>query len=125
VLASWTSFIASQGLPGSVAWVPALVPAWVLAFVLLLALWIDQHFGEPPANVHPVVWMGNYLHLCGSVTVRCAPAPAFLLGALAWWVGVLGVGALGCSGRSVNTARTLICRTALRRPWSPCWWPGP
>nr|WP_228778669.1 MULTISPECIES: adenosylcobinamide-phosphate synthase CbiB [unclassified Polaromonas] len=76
---------------------PALVPALVLAFVLLLALWIDQHFGEPPANVHPVVWMGNYLRLCGSVTVRCAPAPAFLLGALAWWVGVLVVGALGWS----------------------------
>jgi adenosylcobinamide-phosphate synthase len=69
--------------------------AWVLALVLLLALWIDEHFGEPPANVHPVVWMGNYLRLCGGVTVRCPPAPAFVLGALAWWVGVLTVGALG------------------------------
>lgn len=93
MLASWTSFVASQGLPGGVAWVLALVPA----LVLLLALWIDQHFGEPPANAHPVVWMGNYLRLCGSVTVRCPPALAFLLGALAWWVGVLVVGALGWS----------------------------
>jgi adenosylcobinamide-phosphate synthase len=93
VLASWTPFVASQGLPGGVAWMLALVPA----LVLLLALWIDQHFGEPPANVHPVVCMGNYLRLCGSVTVRCPPAPAFLLGALAWWVGALVAGALGWS----------------------------
>jgi adenosylcobinamide-phosphate synthase len=28
--------------------------------------------------------------LCGSVTVRCPPAPAFLLGALAWWLGAAG-----------------------------------
>ena len=81
--------MAFQGLPGPMG--------WVLALVLLLALWIDEHFGEPPANVHPVVWMGNYLRGCGSVTVRCPPAPAFLLGALAWWVGALVVGALGWS----------------------------
>ncbi|WP_092128529.1 adenosylcobinamide-phosphate synthase CbiB [Polaromonas sp. YR568] len=81
--------MASPGLPGGLA--------WVLALVLLLALWIDEHFGEPPARVHPVVWMGNYLRLCGSITVRCPPAPAFLLGALAWWLGVLAVGALGWS----------------------------
>ena len=89
MLASWTPFMAFSGLPGGVA--------WVLALVLLLALWIDEHFGEPPSNVHPVVWMGNYLRGCGSVTVRCPPAPALLLGALAWWVGVLAVGALGWS----------------------------
>jgi adenosylcobinamide-phosphate synthase len=85
--ASWTLLMPFDGLPGGMAWVPALV--------LLLALWIDEHFGEPPANIHPVVWMGNYLRLCGSVTVRCPPAPAFLLGALAWWVGALAAGALG------------------------------
>lgn len=79
--------MAFSGLPGGMA--------WVLAPVLLLALWIDEHFGEPPSNVHPVVWMGYYLRWCGSVTVRCPPAPAFLLGALAWWVGVLAVGTLG------------------------------
>lgn len=76
---------------GDMTWVLALV----LALVLLLALWIDEHFGEPPANVHPVVWMGNCLRLCGGVTVRCPPAPAFLLGALAWWVGAFAAGAVG------------------------------
>jgi len=87
MLASWIPFTAFQGLPAGMA--------WVLAFVLLLALWIDEHFGEPPASVHPVVWMGNYLRLCGGVTVRCPPVAAFLLGALAWWVGILATGALG------------------------------
>jgi adenosylcobinamide-phosphate synthase len=50
--------------------------------------------GEPPSPVHPVVWMGHYLRLCGGVAVRCPPATAFLLGALAWWLGALLVGTL-------------------------------
>ena len=61
---------------------------------LLLALGIDQRWGEPPVAVHPVVWMGNYLKVCGRVTVRCPPALAFTLGALAWSVGVLVIGLL-------------------------------
>ena len=61
---------------------------------LLLALGIDQRWGEPPVAVHPVVWMGNYLKVCGRVTVRCPPALAFALGALAWSVGVLVIGLL-------------------------------
>ena len=40
--------------------------------VLLLALWLDRRFGEPPVAIHPVVWMGNYLKACGRVTVRWA-----------------------------------------------------
>ena len=61
---------------------------------LLLALWLDRRFGEPPVAVHPVVWMGNYLKACGRVTVRCPPALAFTLGALAWWIAVLVLGSL-------------------------------
>ncbi|MEO7887677.1 adenosylcobinamide-phosphate synthase CbiB [Polaromonas sp.] len=68
--------------------------AWVLGVVLLLALWVDKYFGEPPSGVHPVVWMGSYLRVCGSVTVRCPPAQAFFLGALAWCMGVVLVGAV-------------------------------
>lgn len=67
--------------------------ACVLGVVLLLALWVDKSFGEPPTGVHPVVWMGNYLRACGSIIVRCPPGPAFFLGTLAWWVGVALVGA--------------------------------
>ena len=65
-----------------------------MALTLLLALWVDRRWGEPPVAVHPVVWMGNYLKICGRVTVRCPPALAFALGALAWALGAAAVGAL-------------------------------
>ncbi len=64
------------------------------ALVLLMALWIDRRWGEPPVAVHPVVWIGHYLQVCGNFTVRCPPLPAFLLGALAWVAGAMLVGAL-------------------------------
>lgn len=34
---------------------------WHLALVLLLAAAIDIVFGEPPASVHPVVWIGKII----------------------------------------------------------------
>jgi adenosylcobinamide-phosphate synthase len=37
--------------------------------VLLLALFLDLLFGEPPAFMHPVVWMGNLINFF----VGCAP----------------------------------------------------
>lgn len=61
---------------------------------LLLALGIDRRWGEPPVAVHPVIWMGNYLKVCGRFTVRCPPALAFALGALAWALGAGTVAAL-------------------------------
>ena len=66
-----------------------------LGLVLLLALWIDRRFGEPPVAVHPVVWIGHYLKACGQVTVRCQSALGFVLGALAWVAGAALVGGLG------------------------------
>ena len=70
--------------------------AWtmLLAAVLLAALWIDSRFGEPPAALHPVVWIGRYLQACGRFTVRCPPALAFVLGALAWGLGAIALAAL-------------------------------
>lgn len=68
--------------------------AGCMVLALGLALWIDKHMGEPPSPAHPVVWMGCYLTACGSVTVRRAPATAFVLGALAWWLGAALVGAI-------------------------------
>ena len=65
-----------------------------MGLVLLLALWIDRRWGEPPAAIHPVVWIGHYLNAVGKVTVRCLPAPAFMLGAAAWAAGAAAVGAL-------------------------------
>jgi len=62
--------------------------AAVPAAALLLALAIDRWCGEPPAALHPVVWMGRALGACGE---RVAPAQAtgrnlwsFWLATLAW-----------------------------------------
>ena len=65
-----------------------------MLLVLVLALGIDHYFGEPHLKIHPVVWMGQYLKVCGRFTVRCSPVPAFVLGATAWWAGVIMTGAL-------------------------------
>ena len=65
-----------------------------MSVVLLLALWIDRRWGEPPVAIHPVVWIGHYLKVCGRVTVRCPTAPAFVLGALAWMAGAAAAGVL-------------------------------
>jgi adenosylcobinamide-phosphate synthase len=66
---------------------------------VLVALALDRALGEPPARWHPVVGMGRYLGFMGS---RVAPAVgagqpaarAFVLGALAWWLGALLVVAM-------------------------------
>lgn len=89
MLMAWSSFYPLLSLTSMAGLI-----ALVVALVLLLALWIDRRFGEPPAAVHPVVWMGRYLQACGSVTVRCPPALAFVSGALAWWLGAILTGAL-------------------------------
>ena len=80
-------------LTGWIGFYPiCLVP--VMALVLLGAFCIDHYWGEPPVAVHPVVWMGRYLQICGNFTVRRPPAGAFLLGALAWWLGAGFVGGI-------------------------------
>ena len=53
----------------------------------MLALLIDRWWGEPPARVHPVVWMGYYLKRIGRDLPDCTPGRAFFLGTLAWLVG--------------------------------------
>lgn len=65
-----------------------ILDAAAAAVALLLALSIDRWWGEPPAALHPVVWMGRALGACGA---RVAPAQAtgrdlwsFWLAAIAW-----------------------------------------
>lgn len=63
---------------------------------VLVALTLDRALGEPPARWHPVVGMGRYLSFMGD---RIAPADgaqpqaarAFVMGALAWWLGAFVV----------------------------------
>lgn len=54
------------------------------ACVPLLALLIDRLLGEPPAWLHPVVWMGWPLGKLTPVLTRLGPALAFTAGALVW-----------------------------------------
>ena len=61
--------------------------ALAVAGALLLALAVDALWGEPPAPVHPVVWMGHALHWCGERLAPLSPRgrdyKGFWLGALA------------------------------------------
>ncbi len=74
-------------------WADPIYPlAIVLAGAVVCALAIDLIFGEPPQQVHPVVWMGKYLEVIGLKVSRVAslkPAPAveFYLGMCGWFMG--------------------------------------
>jgi adenosylcobinamide-phosphate synthase len=56
---------------------------------ILLALLLDRLFGEPPARLHPVVWMGRYLGWAGSRLPELAPVLSFVAGAACWLGGAL------------------------------------
>ena len=56
---------------------------------MVLALLIDRCWGEPPARIHPVVWMGNYLKWVGSGLPDRSPGWAFILGTGFWLAGAL------------------------------------
>lgn len=68
----------------------------IFATAILLAFGIDHYLGEPAARWHPVVWMGNYLGWAGRHLQRFtrqalnhgSDYKAFIIGALAWSVGV-------------------------------------
>jgi adenosylcobinamide-phosphate synthase len=62
--------------------------------IIILSLLIDRWWGEPPAGIHPVVWMGQYLKWAGHGLRDRAPSAAFLLGALLWILGATAVAAL-------------------------------
>ena len=54
---------------------------------IILALLIDRWWGEPPAPIHPVVWMGYYLKQAGHDLPNHPPAIALIFGTLGWLVG--------------------------------------
>jgi adenosylcobinamide-phosphate synthase len=66
---------------------------------IVLALLIDRWWGEPPARIHPVVWMGSYLKFMGRGLPERGPLLALLLGAACWLAGaVLVAAAYGYAG---------------------------
>ena len=90
-----------------------------LACILLLAVCIDRLWGEPPAVVHPVVWMGHYLEFWGKLSTRLPAFWAFLLGAVAWCVGALAVAAAawGVTLWATPSLEALLFWTPLLASW--------
>jgi adenosylcobinamide-phosphate synthase len=66
---------------------------------IILALLIDRWWGEPPARLHPVVWMGHYLKRAGKGLPDRGPKMAFFLGTAYWLAGAaLTAAAYGYAG---------------------------
>ncbi len=82
----------------------------LLPLAMLIALLVDRLFGEPPARLHPVVGMGQYLGFFGPRLTALRPGPAFVGGALAWLLGALLSAALALS-------LEMLLMQALR-PWA-------
>ena len=61
---------------------------------IILALLIDRLWGEPPARMHPVVWMGYYLRRAGCGLPDRGPRTALFLGAAYWLAGAALVAAV-------------------------------
>jgi adenosylcobinamide-phosphate synthase len=59
---------------------------------LVLAWAWDQAWGEFPAVVHPVAWLGRLLVPLGTMLSRLPPAAAFAAGALSWTLLALALG---------------------------------
>ena len=90
------------------------------AFALVMALLVDVRWGEPPAKLHPVVWMGRFLDHAGrwatpkvGTSVPAQDHGAWTRGALAWLAGAIGV---------VGVAWGLQCLLAKWPVWiaAPC-----
>jgi adenosylcobinamide-phosphate synthase len=69
----------------------------ILCGGLALAWLWDTAFGEPANRWHPVAWLGRVLGPIGRIARSHAPAPAFVIGAVAWCAlaGLLVVAAAG------------------------------
>jgi adenosylcobinamide-phosphate synthase len=99
-----------------VALMPLQNPEYAIAVAaaLWIALAIDHWLGEPPAALHPVVWMGRYLGLGSRIAPPAYPAkpvdlPMFFFGALVWCVGAVGVWGIAMSLQALITL------------WLPAW----
>ncbi|HMN92328.1 MAG TPA: adenosylcobinamide-phosphate synthase CbiB [Hydrogenophaga sp.] len=99
--------------------------AAVLAGAVLVALALDLLFGEPPARLHPVVAMGQYLGAVGRRVSRAAgelprPGAEFWGGTLGWCGGAMLVAALAwVAGWAMQTLHPLaeaVLLGALLKP---------
>jgi adenosylcobinamide-phosphate synthase len=77
-----------------------------------MALAIDRWFGEPPARLHPVVWMGNYLN---RVARQLQPNPSPVVRDLkSFWLAA----AYWCAGAAlVLIVACVVQWAAFQLPW--------
>jgi adenosylcobinamide-phosphate synthase len=59
----------------------------VRAGAVLAAFFLDRIAGEPPASLHPVVWMGKALSATGAPWPKRPPSVQFCRGVIVWIVG--------------------------------------
>lgn len=92
---------------------PAVAPeAGVLALAVAVALGLDRWLGEPPARLHPVVWMGSYLRAVGQRVAPSADQPT--RPAVSFWLGVAGWG----GGAILVVLVTMVLAAVLHQiPW--------
>lgn len=57
------------------------------AGAVVVAFLVDHFFGEPPAEIHPVVWVGKWLSSTSAPWEDEPPASAFVRGAFVWLAG--------------------------------------
>lgn len=84
-------------------------PLWWLALAILLALVVDRAWGEPPVRMHPVVWMGNYLHWAGKQVQHRAAQHTGVRDWTAFWLGAV----LWCLGACIVAAVALVVERGL------------
>lgn len=83
--------------------------------VVALALGFDLALGEPPARLHPVVWMGSGLEAARRRWRATAPRGQRLEGGR-WWLAGLVVWALIGAGGERLLGRTLLPQAAALKP---------
>jgi adenosylcobinamide-phosphate synthase len=86
----------------------------------MLALLIDRWCGEPPARLHPVVWMGHYLKYAGRRLPDHGPRMALFLGAAYWLTGAVLVavvyGVAGAGSARLPTWLDIVLTAVLLKP---------
>lgn len=82
------------------------------AGAVVVAFALDRLLGEPPAPLHPVVWMGRALGASGAPWPRLAPSVQFLCGAVAW------SGGGGVVFATAALAVALMHRLPQHPPWT-------
>jgi adenosylcobinamide-phosphate synthase len=84
----------------------------MVALAMLIALLIDAALGEPPAALHPVVWMGRFLNRWGRGLPDRTAARAFFGGATAW---IAGAALFACGAWAVS--RGVMWVVGELSPW--------